>query len=354
MSGSAGQRPVLRPDPEAATRAATRQGRLTKPPGSLGELETLAVHLAALQGRDRPRSRPAAALLFAADHPVTTHGVSPYPSAVTGAMLRNFARGGAAAAVMARHLDVPLSVVDVGVVGGAAIEGRGARVHRAAVAERPAGDLREGSAMDDGVFEACWHEGTRAVDALEEPPRLVVLGEMGIGNSTAAAAVAAAILDSPPDDMVGPGTGASEEVLARKRHVVRDAVATVRGWCPPLEVLRRVGGREMAALAGAAERAAERGIAVLVDGFIVTSAILALVRARPAVRPWLLFGHRSAEPAHARMLAALEARPLLDLGLRLGEGTGALAALALVDLACTLHDGMATFEEAEVPDRGDP
>lgn len=350
-------------DPEAGARAAARQRRLTKPPGSLGELETLALLLASLQGRELPRSRPCAALLFASDHPVCAHGVSAYPQAVTGAMVGNFVRGGAAANVFARHLNVPLTVIDVGVnvpVGAAASSSDDgqptlagclrSRHRRAPVADLPAGDLRCGEAMDPRVFEGALAAGRDAVDVLSPEPSLLVLGEMGIGNTTAASAVAAAVLGGCPDILVGPGTGVEAEALVRKRAVVRDAVRCVRG-ASPMEVLRRVGGREMAALVGAAARAVERRIPVLVDGFIVTSAMLAWVHAVPAARPWLLFSHCSREPGHKRVLRALQARPLLDLGLRLGEGSGALAALSLVDLACAAHSEMATFEEAGVPDR---
>jgi nicotinate-nucleotide--dimethylbenzimidazole phosphoribosyltransferase len=341
------------PDGIAAAAARARQDRLTKPTGALGGLEDLVVQLAAAQGQALPRSRAAACLIFAADHPVTRHGVSAYPAEVTPAMVANFARGGAAAAVLARRLDVPLVVVDVGVARPVALDAPpapGVTVTRAAVADHDAGDLVERDAMAPATLAAAVAAGAAAVDALPADTRVVVLGEMGIGNSTCAAAVAAALLGSSAEHVTGAGTGVRGEALARKRAVVAAAAGRVAG-APPARVLAAAGGRDLAALAGAAGRAAERRMAVLVDGFIVSAAMLALVRACPAVRPYLVFAHRSDERGHGRVLEALDARPLLDLGLRLGEASGALAALPLVDAACALHAEMATFDEAAVPDR---
>lgn len=328
---------------EAAER---RQQQLTKPPGSLGALEDIAITLAGIQGLERPSSRPAAALLFAADHPVTRHGVSAYPPSVTGAMMANFAGGGAASTVFARALDVPLQVVDVGVDSEYPPSATVRRAPRAG----EAGDLRTEDALDAEAFEAAWSAGVDAIDGLPEDVRVVLLGEMGIGNTTPAAAVSAALLGRPAADLVGPGTGVAGEALENKRQVVEDALSRVGPLEPSAgrEALLRLGGRELAAIAGAATRAVERGVAVLVDGFIVTSAVLAAVRAEPGVRDGLLFAHCSQEPGHRALLEALDARALLDLGLRLGEGSGALAALPLLDLACAMHAGMATFEEAAI------
>jgi nicotinate-nucleotide--dimethylbenzimidazole phosphoribosyltransferase len=342
---------VPRPDPTAVADALHRQERLTKPPGSLGELEALALQLAGIQATPRPRSRPAAALLVAADHPVAKHGVSAYPQQVTAAMVQNFAAGGAAASVLTRHLDVPLRLLDVGVAHPYTIPA-GARVayRRAASADLPAGDIRVEDAMSEAVYAASLAEGAAEIDALGDDVRVIALGEMGIGNTTAAAAVAAALLDAPAAELVGAGTGVRGDALVRKTAVVRDAAARA-GGADPHEVVRRVGGRDLAALVGAAGRAVERRIAALVDGFIVSTAMLALVRLEPAARASLVFGHRSHERGHGAVLAALDARPLLDLSLRLGEASGALAALPLLDIACALHDQMATFAEAAVPDR---
>ena len=334
---------------EAAKAARARQDRLTKPRGSLGRLEDLVVQLAALQGEAVPRARPAAALVFAADHPVARHGVSAYPSAVTAAMLANFAAGGAAASVLARVHRVALEVIDVGVEAPPKATGC---VRRHAVAARAEGDLRTEDAMDAATLDSALAAGREAVAELEPPPAVLLLGEIGIGNTSAAAAVAAAILGRPAAELVGRGTGLDDAGLARKAEVVSDAVARVgTGERPPLEALRRLGGRELAALVGAIELASARRVAILVDGFSVGVAALVAVRAWPSTRASLVFAHRSAEAGHTAVLDALDAEPLVDLGLRLGEASGALSAFPLLEAACRLHAEMATFEEAGVPDR---
>lgn len=341
-------------------RARRRQQRLTKPPGSLGRLEELALRLASLQGRECPESRPAHALLFVADHPVARHGVSAYPVAVTAAMVSNLAAGRAASTVLARQHDVPLEIVDVGVDSPYALPDAPARafpVRRHPVARRAAGDLRSEDAMEPGVFAAALGAGREAVAALPERARVLVLGEMGIGNTTAAAAVAARLLGVDARSVAGRGTGVDEAGVERKTAVLREALArTEPGADEPsagLEALRRLGGRDLAALAGAMLAAAERGMAVLVDGFVVSAAALAACKSSPPLRTHLLFAHRSAERGHAAVLAALEAEPLLDLGLRLGEASGALVALPLLDTACRLHAEMATLESAGIPGPGE-
>ncbi len=349
--GSVTMRPVWSfPDIDEAARAAARarQDTLTKPPGSLGELEAVAVELAGIQGAERPSSRPAAALLFAADHPVVAHGVSAFPQAVTAAMVQNFVAGGAAASVLARAHGVPLTVIDVGVVHPYDAPGV---VRAAAAADATVGDLRTEDAMSPDAYGAALAAGAAAVDALADDVRVVVLGEMGIGNTTPAAAVGAALLGVPAEDMVGAGTGVAGDALAHKIAVVRDGVARIAGETDAHRIVQAVGGRDIAALMGAAARAIERRIAVLVDGFIVTAAMAALVHADERARRGMLFAHRSQERGHNRLLHALDARPLLDLSMRLGEGSGALAALSLVDHACVLHAEMATFADAAVPER---
>ncbi|AUX36187.1 MULTISPECIES: nicotinate-nucleotide--dimethylbenzimidazole phosphoribosyltransferase [Sorangium] len=346
-------------DAGAAGAARARQDTLTKPRGSLGALEDLAVALAGIQGGP-PASRPAAAVLFAADHPVARHGVSAYPAEVTAAMVANFVRGGAASSVLCRHLGVELRVVDVGVAhpyeraGGA-----GARLRRDPVADDPIGDLRVEDALSEDVYERALRAGAAEIDALGGDTRVVLLGEMGIGNTTAASAMAALLLGLAPEDVVGAGTGVAGDALSRKVEVVRDATRRVQAAssafrADPRRVVLAVGGKEIAALVGAMARAIERRMAVLVDGFIVSTAALALVRMDARARAGMLFAHRSAERGHAHVLAALEARPLLDLGMRLGEASAALAALPLLDAACALHAGMATFASASVPDRAPP
>lgn len=342
------------PDARAARAARERQDTLTKPRGSLGVLEELAVQLAGIQGGP-PASRPAAAVLFAADHPVTRHGVSAYPSEVTAAMMANFVRGGAAASVLCRHLGVELRIVDVGVAHPYTplVEGSDVRLRRDPVAEDPIGDLRVEDVLSEAVYERALRAGAAEIDALAPDTRVVLLGEMGIGNTTAAAAMTALLLELDAADVVGAGTGVSGAALARKVEVVRDATRRVQGR-DPHRVVQAVGGKEIAALVGAAARAIERRMAVLVDGFIVSAAALALVRMDARARSGMLFAHRSAERGHARILAALDARPLLALEMRLGEASASLAALPLLDAACALHNDMATFASASVPDREEP
>jgi nicotinate-nucleotide--dimethylbenzimidazole phosphoribosyltransferase len=316
-------------------------------------LEETAVRVAAWQGSSTPTARPAAAVLFAADHPVTVHGVSAYPPAVTAAMLHNFSTGGAAASVLARKNGVSLDVVDVGVNAEprAYIPASGTRVFRDPVASDRAGDIRLEDAMSASTYERALAAGAGAIARLPPELGVAILGEMGIGNTTVASAVAAALLGGEPGLYVGAGTGVSGTALEHKRRVVTDAVARLNGERDIHEILRRVGGKDVVALVGAIAAALERRAVILVDGFIVSVAALAVVQLFPTARQGLVFGHRSAEHAHGRVLEALGAEPLLSLGLRLGEASGALAAYPLLELSCTLHNEMATFESAGVPDR---
>lgn len=339
-------------DEPARRVALARQDQLTKPRGSLGVLEQLVVDMAAFQATPLPSVRPAAALVFAADHPVTRHGVSAYPREVTAAMLVNFLGGGAAASVLCKAHGIPLTIVDVGVATPYELPSRrlpDVSFRRDPVAAEPAGDLRSEDAMSEQTYARTYEAGRAAVDALGPGVRTLLLGEMGIGNTTAAAAVCAALLGEPATAMVGAGTGVIGEALERKRTVVGDALRRAAGETDPHRIVQRLGGRDIAALLGAAGRAIERRMVILVDGFVVSAAILALVRLAPRARAGLVLAHRSNEQAHGRVLAAMEGVPLLDLGMRLGEASGALCAWPLVDMACRLHAEMATFESAGVP-----
>ncbi len=333
---------------KALSEAAARQQQLTKPAGSLGRLEALAVQLAGIQQASIPRARPAAALIFAADHPVCVHGVSAYPSEVTASMLANFVAGGAAASVLARGCQLPLVVVDVGVDGDPSL---GSPVLRHAVAGHERFDLREHDAMTLQTSAAAISAGAEAVACLSPDTRVVILGEIGIGNTTPAAAVAAALLGKSAEDLVGPGTGVDTDGLKRKTEVVRDALQRVekKGPKEPLDLLQRLGGPDIAALVGALCEARARDLAVLVDGYTVAVAAMLACRVDPTVRSHLVFAHRSAEPGHRLVLEELNATPLLDLEMRLGEASGALVAFPLVEAACRLHAEMATFQEAGVP-----
>jgi len=337
--------PCRLPDSAAEAAARERQTQLTKPPGSLGALETAAVRLAGLQGAVKPSLERIRVSVFAADHGVAEEGISAFPQAVTGAMVANFAHGGAAISVLACELGAALEVVQLGTVND---PGQLPGVRRAWIAAQTANFARE-AAMTPAQLALALHAGAESARlAVEADAQLFIGGEMGIGNTTAATALACALLGEAPTALAGAGTGLDDAGVARKAAVVQRALDLHRDASSPLEWLRRVGGFELAALAGAYVAAAQRGLPVLVDGFIASAAALAAVRLQPACRPWLLFAHRSQERGHASLLAALQAEPLLDLQLRLGEASGAAVAVPLLRLACALHAGMATFAEAGV------
>lgn len=322
--------------------AGQRQQQLTKPPGSLGRLESLAVDFAGFQRKSCPRIDNVAVCIFAGDHGVVAEGVSAFPQAVTAQMIQNFASGGAAITVLSRELGASFGVVNLGTAERLpALEG----VSDQQLA-RGTANFCEGPAMSEDLLARALDAGAAAVAPDAE---LFVGGEMGIGNTTAAAALGSALLGLPPAQTVGRGTGLDDSGLAVKREVVSRALALHAGdGRGPLELLRRLGGLEIAALAGAYLAAASRGIPSLVDGYICSVAALVACRLNPDLRPWLVFSHRSVEPGHNRVLAALDAEPLLDLELRLGEGSGAALAVPLVRSACALHSAMATFEQAGV------
>jgi nicotinate-nucleotide--dimethylbenzimidazole phosphoribosyltransferase len=333
------------PDPATAQAAQARQGTLTKPPGSLGQLEALAIQLAGLQGRERPRADRVWIAVFAGDHGVAVEGISAFPQAVTGEMLRNFAGGGAAIAVLARELGATLEVVNLGTVND---PGEIAGVRRRIIAASTA-NFCDDAAMTDAQLDAAFAAGVASVgEAMKAGADIYIGGDMGIGNTTAASALACALLGESPDTLTGAGTGLDARGIEHKVEVIARALRTHATADTARERLRRLGGFEIAALAGAFVAAAQRGLPVLVDGFITSVAALAAVSLRADVRPWLVFAHRSQERGHARVLAALEAEPLLDLHLRLGEASGAAVAVPLLRLACALHNGMATFAEAGV------
>ncbi|WP_426140757.1 nicotinate-nucleotide--dimethylbenzimidazole phosphoribosyltransferase [Pseudomonas sp. DWP3-1-2] len=348
MSNSWWLKPARAINVAAREDALARQQQLTKPAGSLGQLERVAVQLAGLQGRAKPRTDAVWIAIFAGDHGVVAEGVSAYPQEVTGQMLHNFVTGGAAISVLAQHLSAQLDVVDLGTVAPLDLEGvRHLRIGAgtANFAKGPAMTQEQGllalQAGRDSVLRA------RAVGT-----ELFVGGEMGIGNTASASAVACSVLECAAQLLVGPGTGLNAAGIAHKTQVIESALRVHAEHAgDPLQSLFSLGGFEVAALVGAYLACAQEGIAVLVDGFICSVAALVAIRLNPSCREWLLFGHRGAEPGHRHLLETLQAEPLLDLGLRLGEGSGAALAVPLVRLACQLHNGMATFAEAAVADR---
>ncbi|HET7314131.1 nicotinate-nucleotide--dimethylbenzimidazole phosphoribosyltransferase [Salinisphaera sp.] len=340
--------PVAQLDESARVAAIARQNQLTKPPGSLGRLETIATDFAAWQGRERPALARIGLAVFAGDHGVAARGVSAFPQAVTAQMVANFAAGGAAVAVLAREAGASMAVVNLGTVTPTdAVPG--VINHRLAPGTA---DFTQQPAMDSATLGAAMAAGAGQV---EPGLSLFVGGEMGIANTTSAAAVFAALADLDGAATVGRGTGVDDAGLAAKRAAVDAGLARHRErWCSEspetaaLAVLECLGGLEIAALVGAFIAAAQRAVPVLVDGFISSVAALAAVRLNAGVADWLIFGHRSAEAGHARVLEALGAKALLDLDMRLGEGSGAMIAIPVIRAALAVHAKMATFADARV------
>jgi nicotinate-nucleotide--dimethylbenzimidazole phosphoribosyltransferase len=332
-------------DVAAGDAARARQLQLTKPPGSLGRLEDLACWFAARLGNPVPEPPQCEIFVFAADHGVAARGVSAFPQSVTGQMVGNFARGGAAINVLASLEGCRIEVVDVGVASDEAPPA-GVRNERVRAGTR---DLASESAMTADELRAALAVGERcARAAVARDARLLIAGDMGIANSTAAACLICAITGATPEAVVGRGTGVDDAGLVRKVDVVRIALRRVAKLREPSQLLAEVGGLEIAAIAGFYLEAARQGVPVLLDGYISTAAALAAVSIKPDAVNWMLASHRSAEAGHSVALQWLKLEPLLDLGLRLGEGTGAALTVPIVRAALALHARMATFGEAGV------
>ena len=337
--------PVPAPDETAAAAAAARQSELTKPPGSLGRLERVAIDLAGLQRVERPTLDRIHVAIFAADHGVAEEVVSAFPQAVTLEMVRNFARGGAAISVLARGLGAQLDVIDMGTAHDG---GELAGVQRVRIAPGTT-NFCTGPAMSAEQCRAALDAGRQVADTAAAGGAQAFLGgEMGIANTTAATALACALLGAAPSRLAGPGTGLDTPGVVHKVQVIERALARHASAKEPMDILAALGGFEIAALAGAFIASAQQSVPVLVDGFIASVAALVAVREVPALGRWLVATHRSAEPGHDRILAELELEPLLDLGMRLGEGSGAAVAVPVLRTACAVHGGMATFSEAGV------
>ncbi len=336
-------------DDAAMQAARQRLDRLTKPPGSLGRLEELAVWLAGVTGQVRQRLDRRTVVLMAADHGVAAEGVSAYPQTVTAQMVANFLRGGAAINVLARQAGARVLVVDMGVAAELA-EQEGLLVRKLGWGTR---NMARGPAMTRD-------EAVRAIECgmevagreIAQGAKLLATGDMGIGNTTASSAIVAALTGAPAPMVTGRGTGLDDEALRRKVAVIEAALAVNRpDPSDPVDVLAKVGGYEIAGLAGVVLRGAAERVPVVLDGLIAGAAALVAVRLCPRARDFVVASHCSAEPGHRYALEAMGLRPLLDLGMRLGEGTGACLAMHLLDAALAIIDEMATFEEAGVDDR---
>lgn len=313
-------------DAARGAEARARQGELTKPAGSLGRLEELAIWLAAWQGRHPPSVERPLALVFAGNHGVTAQGVSAFPAAVTHQMVANFKAGGAAINQLCRAYGARLEVIALDL-------------------DRPTADFTAAPAMSEAECCAALAAGWQAVADAD----VLLLGEMGIGNTTAAAALAAALFQGDGTAWCGPGTGLDAAGVGRKARVVDRALAAHRDALgDPLEVMRRLGGRELAAIAGAVAAARRKRIPVILDGFVATAAAAPLFRLAPGALDHCIAGHVSAEPGHRRLLEHLGMAPLLALDMRLGEASGAAVALGVLKGAIAAHNGMLTFAEAAV------
>jgi nicotinate-nucleotide--dimethylbenzimidazole phosphoribosyltransferase len=340
-------------DPVAMAEATAILDALTKPPGSLGTLEALAVRLAGITGTPRPTLRERAIVVAVADHGVARHGVSAYPAEVTPQMVGNFMAGGAAINILGAMVGASVTVIDVGVAGSipdAAPQGRlGASLIRARV--RPGThDMTAGPAMSHAEALRTVAVGLDASRSLRDGGvELIGVGEMGIGNTTAASAITAAMTGLAPDRVTGHGTGIDDATHARKVEVVARALERHRpDPTDPIGVLATVGGFEIGTLVGVLIGAVGARIPVVLDGFITGAAALLAAGLAPGIASRLIAGHRSVEPGHAIILERLGLRPVLELDLRLGEGTGAALAITVIDAAIAVRDGMATFGSAQV------
>ena len=314
------------PDMDAAAQCRAREARLTKPPGALGRLEAVSEWVATWQGHYPPKVEHPVVAVFAGNHGVVVQGVAAYPSAVTAQMVANFQSGGAAVNQICKTFDLGLKVFELAL-------------------EHPTRDITEDAALDEAECAATMAYGMEAIEGCD----LLCIGEMGIGNTTIAAAICNGLFGGDAAEWVGPGTGVDQAGLLRKADAVRRAVALHQPHLgDPLEVLRRLGGRELAAMAGAILAARLQRIPVLLDGYVASAAAAVLYAIRPDALDHCLAAHCSAEPAHRKLLARLGKEPLLDLGMRLGEASGAALAASIVKAAVNLHNGMATFESAGV------
>jgi nicotinate-nucleotide--dimethylbenzimidazole phosphoribosyltransferase len=333
------------PQPEIAERVKARWDSLTKPRGSLGRLEMDVIKLAQIQGTAMPRVDRRGMYVFCGDHGVTAEGVSLYPSVVTREMVKNFVRGGAAINVLCKQLEIETFIVDAG-VGGPKIDGTLDR----RIAEGT-NNFHNGPAMSGEQARAAIESGIDLAQDAAGRFDLVGVGEMGIGNSTSASALLCVLADVSPMDAVGRGTGLDDDGVRHKREILTAALAAHQlAKTDPLSVVAAFGGFEIAMMAGFLLGAAARQLAVVVDGFISGSAVLVARAFYSDIGSHIFFAHRSAEPGHAHLLASAGAQPLLDLGLCLGEGTGAALAMGVLTSAVRLYREMATFAEASVSD----
>ena len=333
------------PDQGFYQKALNKQAQLTKPLGSLGLLEDIAVRLAAMQKTEKPAIEKVWVSVFAADHGIAEESVSAFPQVVTTEMVKNFANESAAVNVLSRFVNADFEVIDVGLL--AAVDILGIIVERAG---NGTANFAKQAAMTEEQLKIALTTGKSAVErAIKQQSQLFIGGEMGIANTTSASAIAVALTGLPVAQLTGAGTGLGEVAIQHKAKIIQQSLILHQNFLEnPLKVLQYLGGFEIAALLGAYIFSAQQGLPVLIDGFICSVAALLAVKINPETKSWFFYAHRSQEKGHQIVLEQLQASPLLDLNMRLGEGSGAVAAVPLIQMACKLHNEMATFEQAEI------
>jgi nicotinate-nucleotide--dimethylbenzimidazole phosphoribosyltransferase len=341
--------PANAPSEAVAQAALEHQNQLTKPPGSLGRLEQISIQLASIQHQIKPILDDVFICVFAGDHGIVAEGISAFPQSVTVEMQRNFVNGGAAISVLAQSIGAHLEVVNTGT--------HAQPEQLPKVIHHPIAKQTENFLQTHAMNEQQWLQALNigkesATRAKQEQAQLYIGGEMGIGNTTAATAMLSALCNIPAHDITGPGTGLNSQGIEHKIRIINQALSKHASQLNSAEsVSRIVGGFEITALTGAYIAAAQQGIATLVDGFICTAAAAAAMQINPSIKPYLLFSHCSAEPGHQRIIQHLNVEPIVNLNLRLGEGSGAATVVPLLRMACALHNNMATFAEASVSEK---
>ncbi len=334
---------------EFLSAAQQKQNSLTKPPGSLGMLEEIAMRFSAMQKTDAPEINNIQISVFAADHGIAEENVSAFPQVVTLEMVKNFSRGGAAISVLAKHIGATLEVVNLGTVNTHEAM-TGVQDQRIAAGTQ---NFRRQKAMTAAQLSDALNAGKMSVGrAIKKSADLFIGGDMGIANTTSATAIACALLNEKAQCIAGPGTGLSSAGIAHKAKVIDESLLHHKDkLSTPLDVLQCVGGFEIAALVASYIYAAQNSLPVLVDGFISSVAALLAIKINPPVKTWMFFAHASAEPGHKIIMQAIQAKPLLDMNMRLGEASGAATVVPLMRIACDLQNNMATFEQADVTNK---
>ena len=341
--------PAAKIDQSAIDAAKQHQSQLTKPAGSLGQLESIAIQLAGMQATARPQASQVHISIFAADHGVVAEGISAFPQAGTAEMIRNFSSGGAAISVLAKELNATLEVINMGTVNK--LENvLGVKDQRIAAGTK---NFKQQAAMSIEQCQQAILVGRNNVEQVQQTGiDLFIAGEMGIGNTTSATALAAALLKLEVQTLSGPGTGLNAEGVSHKTTIIEQALIKHRDdLTSPLSILQHLGGFEIAALTGCYLACGKQGLAVIIDGFISSVAALLAESICPGTKHWFIYSHNSAEPGHQHIFKSLGAKPIIDIAMRLGEASGAATVLPLIRLSCALHNKMATFEQAAVSEK---